>query len=168
MAQLQAVCAVDSNADAVALHAAQSAEDMSSDFFEEMAYEIADEFPLACLFASLFLGYSHNRQANATVAQDDTQEYEKYEHVDLPDDVAQHEERVIIEQGYEDMVHRFLDESMHTVNHSPEFVPWRPDKIVMQAQEERAYNTSHAKLTWKCQNVQILGTEATPKLALSG
>ena len=64
------------------------------------------------------------------------------------------------------MVHRFLDESVHTMNHSPEYVPWRPDKIVMQAQEERA--NGYAKPTWKCQNVQILGTEAAPKLALSG
>ena len=79
MAQLQAVCAADTNADAVALHAvhseedttnAQPAVDMTDDFFEEMYYEIAEEFPLAFLFASLFLGYSHNRPANATVAQE--------------------------------------------------------------------------------------------------
>lgn len=69
----------------------------------------------------------------------------------------EHEEQVILNEGYEDVVHSFVDDSVPTMLKTPQFPRWRPDKIVMQRIPEGL-----TRPVWRCTSVEILGAESRP------
>ena len=43
-----------------------------------------------------------------------------------------YEEHLILMEGFEDVVHNFIEDDVPTMNKSRRYPNWRPDKIVME------------------------------------
>ena len=80
------------------------------------------------------------------------------------DKTVTHEEHLILKEGFEDVVHNFIDESAFTMPKTPQFPAWRPDKIVM----EKIAPEAQTRPTWKCISTTIVGDEARPFYADKG
>ena len=71
-----------------------------------------------------------------------------------------HEEELILREGFHDIVHNFIDDSVPTMLKTPRFPSWRPDKVIMQRMQQNA--SQEEKPIWHCISAQVLGAEARP------
>ena len=63
-------------------------------------------------------------------------------------------------KGYTDVVHNFVEQGVPTMYKTPQFPPWRPDKVVMES-----VAPGGGKPHWHCVSTQIVGADARPIFA---
>ena len=64
----------------------------------------------------------------------------------------EHEEIVILQNKFEDVLHKLIEETTPTKYKTPRFPAWRPDKVVMQTVPDQS-----SKPVWRCTRAQIVG-----------
>ena len=79
-----------------------------------------------------------------------------------------HEEELILREGFHDIVHDFVDDSVPTMLKTPQFPAWRPDKVVMQRMQNASQEDQGEKPVWHCISAQVLGAEARPLFSSQG
>ena len=67
---------------------------------------------------------------------------------------------MLIDAGFRDTMHDFVDKQVPTMHKSKKFRAWRPDKVVMLAAP-----TNTNKAHWKVTSAEILGKDALPSYA---
>ena len=80
-----------------------------------------------------------------------------------------HEEELILREGFHDIVHDYVDDSVPTMLKTPQYPAWRPDKVVMQRMLQNSSQDQQGdKHVWHCISAQVLGAEARPFFSSQG
>lgn len=75
------------------------------------------------------------------------------------------EEDVLVDNGYKDIMHDYVDKEEWTMHKTFRFAAWRPDKVVTQATPTKE---EFDKPYWKSIRAEIVGKEATPSFIAKG